>query len=145
MYRTVLAATLTVMLVVVGFAVVVPTADAQCGPKGQDPCPPPKGVLCHNIGGPRELGANCDVTGNCSFETLEGVTITIPANHFLGIVIGFNQDSDGALAAHIAHGDGFADMTWSPAFHVASTGQIHQASNVECAAERILPLPEPGN
>jgi hypothetical protein len=108
--------------------------------------PPPKGVICHNIGGPRDLGANCDMTGNCSFTTLEGITIEVTPNHFLGIIISFNQDSAGALAAHIAHGDGFVISTFDPPLHLASTGQIHQASNVECLAERIVPQPdEPGN
>jgi hypothetical protein len=114
---------------------------------GDDPdCQPTKGVICHNIGGPRDLGANCDMTGNCSFTTLEGITIDVTPNHFLGIIIGFNQDSAGALAAHIAHGDGFIISTFDPPLHLASTGQNHQASNVECLAERIVPQPdEPGN
>ena len=114
-------------------------ADPDCAP------PPPKGVICHNIGGPRDLGANCDMTGNCSFTTDLG-TITVTPPHFLGIIIGFNQDSQGALAAHIAHGDGFIIQTFDPPLHLASTGQNHQASNVECLAARIVPQPdEPGN
>src|SRR5262245_2211547 len=92
MYRAVIAATLTVLFVVVGFALVVPMASAQdCGFSGQPPCPcgtgndpvpcpacggegQPQCALCHNIGGPRDLGANCDGTGNCSFR-VGGVTI----------------------------------------------------------------------
>src|SRR4029453_1952903 len=79
MYRTVVAATLTLLFVVVGFALVVPAASAECGDgcppePGGDGCPPPSvcggegqpACLCHNIGGPRELGANCDATG-CTF------------------------------------------------------------------------------
>jgi len=112
---------------------------------GADPECQKTGVICHNIGGPRDLGANCDMTGNCSFTTDAG-TITVTPNHFLGIIIGFNQDSPGALAAHIAHGDGFIITTFDPPLHLASTGQIHKASNVECLALRIVPQPnEPGN
>ena len=113
---------------------------------GDDPdCQTVKGLICHNIGGPRDLGANCDMTGNCSFTT-DNVTLLVTPNHFLGIIIGFNQDSQGALAAHIAHGDGFIITTFDPPLHLASTGQNHQAANVECLAERIVPQPgEPGN
>ena len=55
MNRTVLKAILALMLVAfVGYAYA-------------GPVPPPKGI-CHNIGGPDELGANCDgATGECSF------------------------------------------------------------------------------
>ena len=112
---------------------------------GKDPDCQKKGLICHNIGGPRDLGANCDMTGNCSFTTDAG-TILVTPNHFLGIIIGFNQDSAGALAAHIAHGDGFIISTFDPPLHLASDGQNHQAANVECLAERVVPQPdEPGN
>jgi hypothetical protein len=47
---------------------------------------PPKGI-CHNIGGPRDLGANCDGTGTCTYE-LDGGTIDVAPGNFLGIVIG---------------------------------------------------------
>jgi hypothetical protein len=140
------------MFVVVGFAIAVPTASAQCTGKDCPPpctkdCPPPvKDGICHNIGGPRDLGANCDGTGNCSFTTDTGQTLHVAAGQFLGIIIGFNQDSAGALAAHIAHGDGPILMTWDPALHLASTGQNHEASNVECLGARIVPQPpDPGN
>ena len=155
MYRTVLAATLTLMFVAVGFAFAVPTAYAQsCGGKGQPVCPPPPCTkdcpppksICHNIGGPRDLGANCDGTGTCSFITQELGELLVPVGQFLGIIIGFNQDSDGALAAHIAHGDGPILLTFSPALHLASVGQNHQAANVECLGRRLIPQPpEPGN
>ena len=155
MYRTALAALLTVMLVAVGFAVAVPTASAQCGGKGEPPCPPPpppacdpeknECVICHNIGGPRDLGANCDMTGTCEFTTDTG-TITVTPPNFLGIIISFNQDSEGALNAHINHGDGFIITTFDPPLHLASDGQNHQAANVECLAARIVQQPdEPGN
>jgi hypothetical protein len=114
---------------------------------GEEPPPPPPEpkALCHNIGGPQELGANCDgATGACSFTLDTGQTITVPRNHFLGILI--PPTSEGALAAHIAHGDGPAEMIFDPPLHLASTGQIHKASNVECLGERVLPQPpEPGN
>jgi len=153
MYRSILAVALTVMLVVVGFAVAVPTASAQktCDPKTQDCGCDPKtqkcDIICHNIGGPRDLGANCDGTGACSFVTTDGTVIDVAPNHFLGIIIGFNQDSPGALNAHLNHGDGFVIMAWDPALHLASTGQNHEASNVECLAMRARTTqpPEPGN
>jgi hypothetical protein len=66
---------------------------------------PPKG-RCHNIGGPRDLGANCDGTGTCTYE-LDGGTIDVAPGNFLGIVIGGEKGlPTKALAAHIAHGDG---------------------------------------
>ena len=156
MYRTMLAATLTLMLVAVGFAVAVPTAYAQepCGgPK--DPCPPPpacdpkteKCGICHNIGGPQELGANCDGSGFCTYALSEGgAAITIPEDNFLGIIISFNQDSAGALEAHLRHGDGEIVAVFTPALHLASEGQNHNAANVECQGIRRDPQPpEPGN
>jgi len=160
MSRTALAALMTLMLVVVGFAVVVPTAYAvKCDtdPTGKD-CPePPKCdpkteecFICHNIGGPRDLGANCDMTGTCQFTFEdEGIqtTLLVTAPHYLGIIIGFNQDSAGAMAAHLAHGDGFVITEFIPALHLASDGQNHQAANVECLAARATTTqpPEPGN
>ena len=159
MYRTVVAATLTMLLVVVGFALVVPMASAQggdcglpgippcpCGTPGGPECPPPPGEegICHNIGGPQSLGANCDGTGFCSYVS-GGVTIGVPAGQFLGIIIG-NPGSAGALAAHIAHGDGPILSTFTPPLHLASQGQNHRAANVECLGQRIVPQPpEPGN
>jgi hypothetical protein len=163
MYRTVVAATLTLLFVVVGFALVVPMASAQtecgtegqpecpcgtpgqpacptCGEEGQPPCPT---GLCHNIGGPRELGANCDGTGFCSYQ-IGGVTVGVPAGQFLGIIIGTN--SANAIAAHIAHGDGPILFTFTPPLHLASEGQNHRAANVDCLGQRIVPQPpEPGN
>lgn len=106
--------------------------------------PPPKDLICHNIGGPRDLGANCEATGNCSVELEGGGSIVFTnENQFLGIVIGA---SDTAAAAHIAHGDGFAEFIFDPPLHLASVIGPHKASNVECLATRVLPQPpEPGN
>ena len=100
---------------------------------------PPVGI-CHNIGGPRELGANCDATG-CTVNLEGGGTLTVLPGQFLGIIIGFNQLSEGALNAHINHGDGPILQTFDPPLHLASTGQIHKASNVECLATRTVPQP----
>lgn len=110
-------------------------------------CPEPPEVkgFCHNIGGPQELGANCDgATGACTYTLDSGQTLTVALNHFLGILI--PPTSEGAIAAHIAHGDGPTELVYDPPLHLASTGQIHRASNVECLGERVLPQPpEPGN
>src|SRR5688572_6402545 len=97
---------------------------------GEEPPPPTtdKGI-CHNIGGPRELGANCDGTGACTYTLDTGATIRVAAGNFLGILI--PPTSEGALAAHLAHGDGPVQTTYDPPLHLASTGQIHKASNVE--------------
>lgn len=48
--------------------------------------PPPKGI-CHNIGGPEELGANCDQANQCTLELEDGRTITVLGTTFLGIVV----------------------------------------------------------
>lgn len=113
---------------------------------GEEPPPPPpvKGI-CHNIGGPQELGANCDgATGQCTYTLDTGATITVARNNFLGILI--PPTSEGAIAAHLAHGDGPVQTTYDPPLHLASTGQIHKASNVECVGTRVLTQPpEPGN
>ena len=113
-------------------------------PPPPPPPPPPSDVICHNIGGPRDLGANCENTGSCSVELVGGGTIVFTdPDQFLGIVIGA---SDNAAAAHIAHGDGFAELIFDPPLHLASVIGPHRASNVECMATRILPQPpEPGN
>lgn len=108
------------------------------------PPPPPSDLICHNIGGPRDLGANCENTGNCSVELVGGGTIVFTnPNQFLGILIGA---SDTAAAAHIAHGDGFSELIFDPPLHLASVIGPHRASNVECMATRVFPQPpEPGN
>jgi hypothetical protein len=122
--------------------------ECACDPKKQECPPPPKTQLCHNIGGPRDLGANCDGTGNCSMTFTNDLgqtqTLNVPENWFLGIIISAGPS---ALNAHLKHGDGFAEVTFSPALHLASTGQNHEASNVECFAERATTTqpPEPGN
>jgi hypothetical protein len=107
--------------------------------------------LCHNIGGPRDLGANCDGTGTCTYVTDTG-TITVPPNFFLGIVIGGPQFqapvdlTNSAVVAHLAHGDGISVAFFNPPLHLASTIGPHRASNAECLAERFFPQPpEPGN
>lgn len=54
--------------------------------------------------------------------------------------------SESAIAAHIAHGDGPALLTFDPPLHLASTVQTHKASNVECMGRRVVAQPtEPGN
>jgi len=118
-------------------------AQSKCGGKDQPPCK----LICHNIGGPRDLGANCDMTGTCSYELDGGGVILVEPNNFLGIIIGFNQDSDGALNAHLDHGDGFVLFEFVPPLHLASVIGPHQASNVECLATRATTTqpPEPGN
>jgi len=102
--------------------------------------------LCHNIGGPRDLGANCDATG-CTFTTEEGQTITLPVGWFFGILIGGPQFkaplnlANNSVQAHIAHGDGIALAFYDPPLHLASDIGPHKASNVDCAAIRIVPQP----
>jgi hypothetical protein len=127
-------------LAFVGAAATAGEPKPTCDPKTEE-C-----EICHNIGGPRELGANCDgATGECTFTLEGGGTVTIPRRHFLGILI--PVDSAGAIAAHLAHGDGLTLLTFDPPLHLASTGQIHKASNVECLARRAITTqpPEPGN
>ncbi|MFC5578263.1 hypothetical protein ACFPOA_09610 [Lysobacter niabensis] len=105
---------------------------------------PPPNILCHNIGGPRDLGANCEATGNCSVLLESGEVLEFADNQFLGIIIGAN---DNAWVPHLAHGDGFATRVFDPALHLASVIGPHQASNVECLARRETTEqpPEPGN
>jgi hypothetical protein len=109
--------------------------------------------LCHNIGGPRDLGANCDGTGTCTYQLVGGGTVTLPAGQFFGILIGGPQFqvpvslTNAAVAAHLAHGDGLAFATFDPPLHLASAIGPHQQSNVDCIATRLLTTqpPEPGN
>jgi hypothetical protein len=101
-------------------------------------------ILCHNIGGPFDLGANCEATGNCVFILPNGQTITYSGNQFLGILIG--PIGEKAIAAHLAHGDGYATQIYDPPLHLAPLVGPHRASNVECLATRVVPQPdEPGN
>ncbi len=127
--------------VALGFALTLIAGSAFAGV----PPPPQKGI-CHNIGGPEDLGANCDGTGTCTYQ-LEGGTIEVAAGNFLGIVIGgVNGLPTKALAAHIAHGDGPILSRFDPPLHLASEIGPHRASNVECLGRRVLPQPpEPGN
>ncbi|MDQ3040326.1 MAG: hypothetical protein M3R16_11100 [Pseudomonadota bacterium] len=113
-------------------------------PPPPPPPPPVSNVICHNIGGPRDLGANCEATGNCTVPLVGGSLLTFSANQFLGILIGAKGEN--AQAAHIAHGDGFAHTIFEPPLHLASVIGPHRASNVECLATRVIPQPEePGN
>ena len=138
MYRAILAIALSLIF----FTVTSQTSYAQlkCDPKTQ------KGCLCHNIGGPRDLGANCDMTGTCQAFTDTGSAIILGPNQFLGIIIGVDPANVNAVAAHIAHGDGAIVTTFDPPLHLASVTGPHKDSNVECLATRIIPQPtEPGN
>ena len=143
MYRI---ASLTAALSLMLLAASVPPAYA-CG-NACHPCDPEKErCFCHNIGGPDDLGANCDMTGNCTYPTESG-DVTVAPNRFLGIIIGFNQTNVKALGAHINHGDGPILVEFDPPLHLASTAGPHRASNVECIGERALEQvqpPEPGN
>lgn len=137
-----LAKTLLPLALGVSLTFISGSAFAGCDPKDPKCEPPPKGI-CHNIGGPRDLGANCEATGNCSVLLEDGTTLTLGPNQFLGIVI---SASERALAAHIAHGDGPIVATFDPPLHLASEIGPHRASNVECLGTRVLPQPpEPGN
>lgn len=118
-----------------------------CDPKTKEceeppKCDPKKELcdLCHNIGGPRELGANCDNANADEFPCafLESDLA------YAGIIIGA---SDNALDAHLKHGDGFVLISFDPPLHLASEGLNHQAANVECVALRATTTqpPEPGN
>ena len=107
-------------------------------------CVPPdvKGI-CHNIGGPRDLGANCDSNNQCTIVLQDGSTVTTDGDKFFGIII---KASPKATRAHIRHGDGPLLMTFDPPLHLASEIGPHQASNVECLGERVnTQPPEPGN
>ncbi len=129
--------------------------ETQCDPKTQK-CPPeppecnPKKEncvdICHNIGGPRDLGANCDMTGTCTYELDGGGEIEVVPPTFLGIIIGVNFDKGNALLAHLKHGDGPILETFDPPLHLASVIGPHRASNVECLGFRVFEQPdEPGN
>ena len=122
------------------------TAPAYACDNACNPCDPEKErCICHNIGGPRDLGANCDMTGTCTYPTTTG-NVTVSPNHFLGIIIGFNQANTRALGAHIGHGDGPIEVEFDPPLHLAATAGPHRASNVECLGERVIEQPEePGN
>lgn len=110
---------------------------------GVPPPPPPLKGICHNIGGPRELGANCDQAGQCVLQLPSGDTLAMTGKQFLGIII---NASEQATAAHIAHGDGPILAVFNPPLHLASEIGPHKASNVECLGERVLDQPpEPGN
>jgi hypothetical protein len=129
-----------------------------CNPKTQN-CPPacdPKTQLCdlcHNIGGPNALGANCDA-GNCKIadivatgdaDLIAAFTQALvvcgqvgcnPNNIYGGIVVPFG---DAAFDAHFKHGDGFTLVTVD---RIHAT-QPHVAANVGCFAVRHDP--DPGN
>jgi hypothetical protein len=108
--------------------------------------------LCHNIGGPRELGANCEQNPEGNFTCdFNGIGFVLEKNQFFGILI-FSSDAfhfppnEQALAAHLAHGDGDADVIFDPPLHLASEVGPHNLSNVECIGTRVFEQPpEPGN
>jgi hypothetical protein len=135
---------------VFGLALAFSASSAVAGPPCVKNCePPPKcnpekeQCICHNIGGPRDLGANCDFPGVCLFTTDTGRVVAVGSDEFLGIIIGFNQDSN-ALVAHLNHGDGPILERFVPALHLASIGLNHEASNVECRGFRFFGE-DPGN
>jgi hypothetical protein len=107
--------------------------------------------LCHNIGGPRQLGANCDQAGGSLKYLFENAPpIILGPRQYLGILIFSGPDhlppNDQALAAHIKHGDGFADVIFAEPLHLASEVGPHKISNVECIGTRVNEQPpEPGN
>ena len=118
--------------------------DEDC--KDAPECGPTAKGFCHNIGGPDALGANCDPeTGACSVTDQEtGVTYTALEDEFFGHVIG--TDSPNAILAHIKHGDGPVVEFIEPTLHLASQGDNHKASNVNCIGIRVIEQPdEPGN
>jgi hypothetical protein len=133
MHRVGLPAVLSVTLALMLVAITAPTAYAH--------------GLCHNIGGPKDLGANCDMTGTCTYQTTTSGDLTLGPNQFLGIIIGIDLDGPAAaVAAHLAHGDGPIVATFNPPLHLASVTGPHRDSNVECIGTRALPQPpEPGN
>jgi len=117
------------------------------------PCDPKKQNcdLCHNIGGPNALGANCDA-GNCGSilltadadliaEYLQAVGLAVvlgldPNKIYGGIVVPFG---DSAFTAHYNHGDGFTLVE----FDRIHDTQPHVSANVACFAVRHDP--DPGN
>jgi hypothetical protein len=110
--------------------------------------PPPKDGFCHNIGGPEATGggADCDPETDACTVTEEGTgrTFTVYPEEFFGIIIG--TSSPKAILAHLAHGDGPTVEIIDPPLHLASQGDNHKASNVECIGTRLLEQPdEPGN
>ena len=129
-----------------------------CDPKKQNcepACDPKNEVcdICHNIGGPRALGANCDA-GNCSLSDMVATgdanliaafaqALVIcdqvgcdPNDIYGGIVVPFG---DAAYTAHYNHGDGYTLNT----FDRIHQTQPHVAANVGCFAVRHDP--DPGN
>lgn len=120
--------------------------DSDCSSDPACKEPEPKD-LCHNIGGPDDLGggANCDPqTGECTITDEEtGRTFTIGVDDYFGIII---SAGDNAFNAHIKHGDGEVDVIIDPPLHLSSQDQNHLGANVECIADRVNEQdPEPGN
>jgi hypothetical protein len=130
--------------------------EEECDPKKEvcpTPCDPKEEEcdICHNIGGPNGLGANCDA-GNCDSIFATGNPTLIAAyvaaleecdddatcedNIYGGIVIPFN---DSKFAAHDNHGDGPVLVTF-PRIHAT---QPHVSANVGCFAVRDNE--DPGN
>jgi hypothetical protein len=141
-----------------GAQVCDPKVEVCCNPKIDNCEPPPQCDpkiescdICHNIGGPNALGANCDA-GNClsifntgdaelisAFEDALAVCDDIdcdPNTIYGGIVVPFG---DAAFTAHYNHGDGVTLNT----FERIHATQPHVAANVGCFAVRHDP--DPGN
>jgi hypothetical protein len=129
-----------------------------CDPKKEN-CEPvcdPKTEICdvcHNIGGPRALGANCDAgnctladmvaTGNADLIAAFAQALVVCSQHdcdpediYGGIVVPY---ADAAYTAHYNHGDGLTLVT----FDRVHETQPHVAANVGCFAVRHDP--DPGN
>ena len=133
--------------------------EPACDPKKEncDPvCDPKTEVcdVCHNIGGPNALGANCDA-GNCSLDDMiatgnadliaafqQALAICAqaadcdPDDIYGGIPVPY---ADSAYTAHYNHGDGLTLVT----FDRIHATQPHVAANVGCFAVRHDP--DPGN
>lgn len=116
-------------------------------------CQTPTKGLCHNIGGPNGLGANCDGADECAafleepllslFNAAIAICLTIPGcdpdDVYAGI---FVPHSDSAFNAHVNHGDGQALLT----FERLHDPQPHVSANVDCFGVRVFEQPpEPGN
>lgn len=122
--------------------------DCEPPPPACDPAKEKCDDLCHNIGGPRALGANCDA-GNCdsildtgnaelieAYGIAQGLAGDAAGDIYGGIVVPFSSN---AFDAHYNHGDGFTLVV----FDRIHDTQPHVAANVGCFAVRHDP--DPGN
>src|SRR5262245_5892600 len=109
---------------------------------------PLPGGICHNIGGPDGLGADCGGADEC--ELLEDPVLDAafnaalivalengcnPASIYAGI---FVPHSDNAFDAHIKHGDGPALVFLPNRIHAT---QPHVGANVDCFGARVNAQP----